>query len=196
MIEKVKRWINNLFTRAVIELAAQDPEALGKVIVQVSGLFGETRSDVEHLQQYGMRSIPFGPVDDDGDGARGIWIAYGGSKENSTVFCVDDKRFGKFELQPGDCCLYSKNGAHTIYRGDDIIEILDGTKTITIKGMKITINENEQKIEVGGMTAIFDSSGLDVASGGKDVVADGVSLINHTHTIVGGSSAGETLKPS
>ena len=97
------------------------------------------------------------------EGSRGILIAYGGSKSNASLINVDDKRFGKFTLQPGDVCIYSKNGAHTIYRDNDIIEILSGTKTITI----------------GGMTAVISSAGIEVTGG--DIIADGISLKDHKH---------------
>jgi phage baseplate assembly protein V len=172
----LKRKIDNVLTRAVIRgsltsgvLKLED----GKLTIQVEGLAGETRSDVEHLQQYGIRSIPL-------DGARGILQAYGGNKDNATVTNIDDKRYGRFELQDGDMCVYSLNGAHTIYRGDDIIEILDGTKTITIGGMSVTMTDSKHEIKIGGMTALVDSSGITVTGG--DVVADGISLKNHTHT--------------
>ena len=163
----LKRKIDNLLTRAVLkrfkvnkdtqEWEGANEEIKGKLLAQVLGLCDEVRSDVEHLQQYGIRSIPL-------DGSRGILIAYGGSKDNATLITVDDKRFGQFTLQPGDVCIYSKNGAHTIYRNNDIIEILSGTKTITI----------------GGMVMKIDGSGIEVTGG--DIIADGISLKNHVHT--------------
>ncbi len=178
-MQSPKQMIANLLTRAVVNLISQD-ESKGKIFAQVLGMAGEIRSDVEHLQQYGLRSIPLG-------GSRGLLVAYGGSKDNATLIVVDDKRYGKFTLQPGDVCIYSKNGAHTIYRGDDIIEILSGEKTITIGSMSITTNGSKHEIKIGGMTAKIDSSGLDVAGG--DVVADGISLKGHAHPISSGSSA-------
>jgi len=170
----LKRKIDNLVTRAVIKLVNflegesewKGVEQGGKVVVQVTGLAGEVRSDVEHLQQYGTRSIPLG-------GGRGILVAYGGSKDNGTMIVIDDKRYGQFTLQPGDMCIYSKNGAHTIYRGDDIIEILDVTRTITI----------------GTMIEIISSSGLDIVDG--DITCSGeitakvggtaIALSTHKH---------------
>ncbi len=137
----IKQMISNLVTRAVVTLISQD-ESKGKIFAQVLGLAGEIRSDVEHLQQYGSKSIPF-------KGARGILIAYGGSKDNATLILVDDKRFGQFDLQEGDYCIYSQNKAHTIYRGDDILETLDGKKLITI----------------GSTTFEFSSTGLKVLGG-------------------------------
>jgi len=187
MPASVRQLIMNIATRAVVTRMKQD-ESKGKLIAQIAGLADEIRSDVEHLQQYGLRSIPL-------EGGRGLLIAYGGSKDNATLITVDDKRFGQFTLQPGDVCIYSKNGAHTIYRDNDIIEVLSGTKTITINGMTITSNSSSHTIEVGGMTAVIDSSGIDVTGG--DVVADGISLKNHTHPITGGSSApGPTGQPT
>lgn len=147
--------IANMLTRAVVSLISQD-ETKGKVICQVLGLADEIKSEVEYLQPYGLRSIPL-------KGSRGILLAYGGSKSNATMINIDDKRFGKFSLQEGDVCIYSKNGAHTIYRDNDIIEILSGTRTITI----------------GGMTAVISSSGIEVTGG--DIIADGISLKNHVH---------------
>lgn len=155
-LKYLKRKIDNLLTRAVISRIAQD-ESKGKILCQVLGLADETLSDVEHIQQYGIRSIPL-------EGGRGILLAYGGSKDNPTLINVDDKRYGKFELQAGDMCIYSMNGAHTIYRGDNIIEIFNGSRTIT----------------AGGMTCTINSSGINVVGG--DIVADGISLKNHTHT--------------
>ena len=154
-IKFLKRKIDNLATRAVVkrfnvnkdtqEWEGADEEIKGKLLAQVLGLCDEVRSDVEHLQQYGLRSIPL-------DGSRGILIAYGGNKDNATLITVDDKRFGQFTLQPGDVCIYSKNGAHTIYRNNDIIEILSGTKTITIGGMVMKINSSGLDIQGGNIT--------------------------------------------
>ena len=197
-IKFLKRKIDNLATRAVVkrfnvnkdtqEWEGADEEIKGKLLAQVLGLCDEVRSDVEHLQQYGLRSIPL-------DGSRGILIAYGGSKDNASLITVDDKRFGQFTLQPGDVCIYSKNGAHTIYRDQEIIETIGDKKTITIGTMTIISDGSKHEIKIGGMTANIDSSGLTITNG--DVVADGISLKTHTHPIASGSSApGPTGQPT
>jgi phage baseplate assembly protein V len=165
----IKRKIDNLLTRAVLTLINQD-ETKGKILVQVLGMAGEVRSDIEHLQQYGLKSIPL-------PGSRGLLVCYGGNKDNGTVINVDDKRYGQFSLQPGDVCLYSKNGAHTIYRGDDIIEILDGTKTITI----------------GSMIATFSSTGLNIVG---DITATGEITAKTTGTAIPLSTHKHTGSPT
>lgn len=172
LIRRVKMMISNLLTRATIKLIVQD-ESKGKTIVQVSGLSREIRSDIEHIQQYGFRSMPEA-------GARGIWAAIAGGKSNGSIIVVDDKRYGQFELQVTDTCIYSKNGAHTIYRDNDIIETLSGTRTIKIGGMTMTISS--AGINITGGSIVVDGN----------VTANGIALDGHTHPITSGSSAGNT----
>jgi len=182
----LKRKIENMITRAVLKLINITD---GKVIVQVSGLSDEVRSDIEHLQQYGFRSMPK-------EGARGVWIAHGGNKDNSLLIVIDDKRHGKEpEYVPGESRQYDDQGDfHRIFekkhrlQGDDYEFRIDDDN-------KIEFVAGSLKFTVGGEIYTFTSSKLQTTT--ADVVAKTISLLNHDHPITGGSSApGPTGPPT
>jgi len=154
--------IANLLTRAVLKLITH---VGGKIFVQVSGHTDELRSDVEHLQQYGFRSSPL-------EGARGVWLAYGGSKDNSTIIIMDDQRFGKTpDYEPGESRQYDDQGAfHRIF--DDMhFSEGDSYEWKTTSGDKLEFMDGEMKLIIGTTTFEFTSSGLEVTNG--DIVTDG-----------------------
>jgi phage baseplate assembly protein V len=194
--------INNLLTRAVMQRFRQDE---GKQFLQITGKAGEVRSDVEQICQYGFRSRPL-------SGSRGIMLAYGGNKDNSSVICVDDKRHGKDELEEGDVMLYNeKTGTRLILRDDKIlgtsdeeisdtvnesfVKILDGTIETNVNGTKTVTTDGQIQSTIGSTTLTITDSSIVFAVGGKtytfdgtemnadaDITSNGITLDAHVHS--------------
>lgn len=194
--------INNLCAKAVIDLIAQSDDK-GKIFMQVEGKADDVKSDVEHLCQYGFRSMPM-------KGARGVWIAYGGDTDNLSVIVADDKNFGQYDLAEGDVMIYNQNGTRTLYKDDTIISTIAeggswqvnlGTTQIQLSdaGFLITINGNTYNF--GETVATFsqllqvnnDINSTGTVTGDTDVVAGSVSGRLHIHG--GVSSGGSSTAP-
>ena len=167
----LKRKVDNLVTRGVLKLIAF---VGGKMIVQISGLAGEVRSDVEHPQQFGFRSKPV-------EGASVIWLAIGGNKENSMIILIDDKRHGKTpDYEDGESRQYDDQGAfHRIFNGMHFSES-DSYEWKTANGDKMEFMDGEFKITIGSTTFEFTSTGLLVTGGG--VKANLIDLETHKQT--------------
>ena len=174
----LKRKIDNLITRSVLKLIKF---VGGQMIVQVSGLSDEIRSDVEHKQQYGFRSKPR-------EGASGLWLALGGNKDSSILILLDDKRFGITpDYEDGESRQYDDAGAFLRMFDDMQFSEADSYEWKTTSGDKLEFMDGEFKITIGSTTFEFTSTGLLVTGGG--VKANLIDLETHKHPIVGGSSA-------
>jgi len=205
--------IVNLLTRAVLQRFKQDQ---GKQYLQVSGKAGELRSDVEQLCQYGFRSRPL-------VGSRGVMLSYKGNKDNSTVICVDDKRYGKDILEDGDVMLYNEASARVILKDNKILssaseeitatvnnsfaKITDGTIETNVNGTKTVTTDGEIKHTVGTTAITISGSRIVFAVGGKtytfngtslntdaDITSNGITLDSHVHHHSGGG--GYTAEPT
>ena len=194
--------VSNLLTRAVLQRYKQDE---GKAYLQVTGKLNEVRSDVEHISQYGFRSRPLA-------GSRGLMVAYNGNKQNATVICVDDKRYGsEVELEEGDVLVYNELSARILLRDDKIIatadeeisatvnnsfaKITDGKVEVNVNGSKTETTDGQIKHTVGSNTFTLTSSGLVLSLNGKtftfngsglttdgDVTSNGIVLDSHVHS--------------
>jgi len=194
--------VANLLTRAVLQRYKQDQ---GKAYVQVTGKLKEVRSDVEHISQYGFRSRPL-------SGARGLMLAYNGNKQNATVICIDDKRYGnEVELEEGDVLVFNEESARILLRDDKILatadeeisatvnasfaKVTDGKVEANVSGSKTEITDGEVKHTVGSNTVSLTSSGLVLTLNGKtytfngsglttdgDITSNGIVLDSHVHS--------------
>lgn len=68
--------------------------------VQLTALAGETLENVEHLQPFGLSSVPF-------PGAEGIVVCVGGSRDHPLALVVDDKRTRPTGEDSGTVRIYS-----------------------------------------------------------------------------------------
>jgi phage baseplate assembly protein V len=198
--------LDNLLTRAVLKRYRQDQ---GKAYVQVTGKKGEVNTDAEMICQYGFRSRPL-------EGSRGLMVAYKGNKQNVSVLCVDDKRYGQDELEEGDVLIYNEATARTIFKDDKIlatadeeisdtvnlsfVKITDGTIESNVNGTKTVTTDGEVKHTVGSTTMTITASSIEFVVGGKtytfngtamtadaDITSNGITLDSHVH---GGVEAG------
>jgi phage gp45-like len=126
--------------------------------VQVTLRADEVRAGAEHFQHYGFTSVPL-------PGAEGIALAVGGSTDHVVVINVDDRRYRKKGLLPGETCLYTKWGDYILIREGEIV-VKHATKVVI----------DAPLVEITGNVTV---AGTVVAQG--DVVGLGTSLHGHTH---------------
>ncbi len=112
MIEAVQRRVANMIARAVVSLVA---DADGLQIMQLDVLEGETRTDCERFQNYGMTSRPV-------VGADAVVVFPGGDRATAYVIAVDDRRYRLRNLQAGEVAIYSHDGTYVLLKTGGTIE--------------------------------------------------------------------------
>lgn len=110
--------LRNLIGRALLALV---DDARKMQEVQVELLDGESRAVAERFQDYGFTSVPE-------EGAEAIALAVGGSRSHMVVVAVDDRRYRKRDLKPGEVCVYSKFGDYVLLKADGTIEVKASSK--------------------------------------------------------------------
>jgi phage baseplate assembly protein V len=149
---------------AIARLAGRVRLSIGRVVlglvndaaklqaVQVTLRADEVRANAEHFQHYGFTSVPL-------PGAEGIGLAVGGSTDHVVVINVDDRRYRKTGLLPGETCLYTKWGDYILIREGEIL-VKHATKVV----IDAPLVEMTGELHVVG-----------------DVIGAGKSLPHHTH---------------
>jgi phage baseplate assembly protein V len=89
--------------------------------MQVSLLADEVRDDCNRYQNYGFASRPL-------PGAEALLAAVGGARNHVVVVVVDDGRYRKRDLQPGESAMYTDEGDYIYLQRGRIIEVQAGTK--------------------------------------------------------------------
>lgn len=118
ILEPVRRRVENLVARAVV---GQVLDAATLQSLQLAILSDETRDGCERFQQYGFSSVPF-------SGAEAVVVFVGGLRDHPLVLAVDDRRYRKKNLQPGESALYSDEGDYVLLKRGRILELLAGTR--------------------------------------------------------------------
>lgn len=126
--------------------------------VQVKVRADEVHDRVEHFQHYGFTSVPLA-------GAEGIGLAVGGSTDHLVVVNVDDRRYRKKGLQPGEVCVYDMHGNFVLFKQGELL--VKHTTKVTIDAPTVAVTGD---LTVGGTI---------VAQG--DVTGAGKSLAGHRH---------------
>lgn len=112
--------LRNLIGRALLALV---DDARKMQEVQVELLDGESRAVAERFQDYGFTSVPE-------EGAEAIALAVGGSRSHMVVVAVDDRRYRKRDLKPGEVSVYSRFGDYVLLREDGTIEVKASGKVL------------------------------------------------------------------
>lgn len=99
--------------RAVVKLI-NDSTKIQELQLQV--LSDEVRARVERFQDYGFTSVPM-------EGAEAIVLFLGGDRSHGVAVKVDDRRYRKKGLQPGEVCMYTKNGDYVLIKVGGIVEV-------------------------------------------------------------------------
>lgn len=92
-------------------------------LVQLTALEGETRADVERVQQYGFTSVPK-------DGAEAVALFPGGFREHGFVIATDDRRYRLTGLQAGEVAIYTDQGDKVVIERGGTIRVTASTKVV------------------------------------------------------------------
>jgi phage baseplate assembly protein V len=115
--------IKNMVSRGVVQLVDDGTKIQ---TIQADLLEGETRDDIERVQNYGFTSVPK-------SGAEAVVIFVGGTRDHGLAVAVDDRRYRKTGLQPGEVAVYRDNGDSIVLKSDGSIEI-NSTGAIKLNG--------------------------------------------------------------
>lgn len=175
-IEDLSRWIAplknrvaNMVARAVVS-AVDDAKKVQ--VVQLDLLEGETRNEVERLQNYGFTSKPRA-------GAEAAVIFVGGRRDHGLAIAVDDRRYRVTNLESGEVAVYNDTGAKIVFKANGDIELTPKP------GQKVKVASN---VEITG-----DVNATGTITGSTDVVGGGKSLKTHTHSIAGANAGGPVV---
>jgi phage gp45-like len=102
--------IKNLMTRGIVTLL----ESGG---YQVTLLNGETRSNLEHLQEFGLASVK-----PDGVNGNGVCVFYGGNRSNGSLLVMEFPDI-KPTLAAGESAVYNAHGAIAKLTAAGVIEL-------------------------------------------------------------------------
>ena len=175
MFRELRNRINRLFDRGRIT----DVDGTRAMrTVQLEGLYGDIRDDVEHFEPYGFTSEPH-------VGAEVLMMSRGGDRDHTIAVCVADRRYRPKGLKPGEACLFDDLGRRVFLLRDKVlIEGVDSpieintTNTITLKGSKIILDapvEATSTITAKGDVTDNSSSGGRSMSGMREI------FNGHTH---------------
>jgi len=148
MIRPLRNRVYTIITRAVLETVRDDEKMQ---LVKLSLLAGESRSDVERFQNFGVTSHPL-------PGAEAVAVAVGGNRDHLIVIATDDRRFRIKDLPAGGVAIYSavegENEAKQIIKvlPDGNIELGKGTLEKLVNGETFKV-EFEAHTHIGNLLA-------------------------------------------
>lgn len=171
LIAPLRTRIANMVGRCIVRLVN---DQTGVQSVQIVLLEGETRDDVERVQQYGFTSVPVA-------GAEGVAVFVGGRRDHGLVIAADDREGRKTGLAAGEVAVYHRDGASIHLKSDGSIEV-------TAKpGADIVLNGGSAKVsrvgdETSGHTHTFSlTAGGDPVTGtinsATDTMAEGADEV-------------------
>ncbi|MCW3479744.1 phage baseplate assembly protein V [Neisseriaceae bacterium JH1-16] len=173
-------------------------------LVQADGLAGETLQDAELFQHYGFTSNPL-------PGSMAVILPMGGKTSHGIVIATEHGSYRLQALKPGEVALYTDEGAKIVLKRGRVIETECDVYRVNCKSWEVNAADKadfntpmltaSQQVTAQGL--ISGNGGLAIQGGdgakvtgslttSGDVVADGKSLINHTHP---GDSGGVTGPP-
>ncbi len=114
----------NLISRVVLNRADDSKKMQA---LQLTALDGETRENVERVQQYGFTSVPLA-------GAEGVAVFVGGYRDHGLVVAMDDRRYRPTGLQVGEVALYSSGGTKVLLKANGDVEITPASGTVKVNG--------------------------------------------------------------
>lgn len=154
LLDRLDRKVRLMVGRCVLKLLTDTNPSQ---VVKVDMYKGETRDEVERLQDYGWTSIPL-------EGAQGLVVFCGGDRAHGAVVKMDDRRYRPTKLKPGDVKIYTdkdKEQGHSIYlKSDD---------------RKITVRCKDLVIEADESITITAGKGISVTAG-DDIVMKGANI--------------------
>lgn len=117
-MQSLRNRIFLLIGRAVLAAVS---DAGARQRVQFSALKGEVKDSVERIQNYGFTSVPLA-------GAQVLFASISGNRDHPVAFAVDDPRYRKSGLQPGEVAIYNHEGTCIVLKLGNEIEMTASTK--------------------------------------------------------------------
>jgi phage baseplate assembly protein V len=146
LLAPIRTRILLMLSRAIVRVVMDDKKLQR---VQITVLEDEVLDNVERFQNFGFTSNPE-------SGAEAILACVGGDRNHPIVIAVDDRRYRKANLQPGEACMYNSNGDYALLKADGTFEIVAATKVlITCPAVEMTGN-----LTVDGNLAVQGTSSL------------------------------------
>lgn len=200
LVRPLKRRVDLMVSRCVLRVVNDALKVQG---VQVGLLAGETRGNLERMQEYGFTSRPH-------PGAEGLAVFVGGGRDHGVVVACEDRRYRLRGLASGEVALYTDEGDYIHFKRGKVVEM--STETFRVNaGTKVEINTplvdvNTQTFDVAAsVQASLAAPAVDMGGGGAqatltgslhitgpvttassvtssgDHVAAGISLATHVH---------------
>lgn len=157
LISPLRRGLAHIVARAVVTLVN---DAAKMQTLQIGILKDEGMDGVEHWQGYGLTVVPH-------PGAEALVLAAGGHRAHSVVISCADRRYRLVGLETGEVAIYTDEKDKIHLKRGRVIEV--ETLTLNVKAAT-SVNYDTPQITTTGKI---------VAQG--DVIAGGVSVINHPH---------------
>lgn len=110
----------NLLARVVL---SRIDDSKKMQLVQLTALDGETRENVERVQNYGFTSVPK-------PGAEGVAVFVGGYRDHGLVVAMDDRRYRPTGLQAGEVAVYTDQGDKVVIERGGTIRVTASTKVV------------------------------------------------------------------
>lgn len=133
MLEPIKRKIMLLVGRCVLAAIKNS----GKTqVIQVTGLKGETITDIERYQEYGLETYPK-------TNSEALILFLNGNREQGVTICIHDRRYRPTDLSEGDVCIYDYRGQRITLNSSGI-KMLAGDSSF-VKGETLQTNLNTDK---------------------------------------------------
>lgn len=112
--------VANLIARVVLR-RVDDSKKMQSIQVQV--LDGETRNNVERVQNYGFTSVPL-------PDAEGVAVFINGDRGHGLVVAMDDRRYRPTGLQAGEVAIYTDQGDKVVLERGGTIRVTASTKVV------------------------------------------------------------------
>jgi phage baseplate assembly protein V len=163
-------------------------------LIQFEALKGEVKDKVERVQQYGFTSVPLA-------GAHVLFVCVGSNRDHPVAISVDDPRFRKKDMQPGEVAIYTDEGDFIHFKRDKTVEIstanlvVNATDSVEINTTNLVVNASES---ARFATPILEATGhiIDHAdSGGASMSNMRATYNSHTHPENNSGSTDEPNQP-
>lgn len=149
LLEPIKRRIFLLIGRAVLTAIKASEKTQ---TIQVTSLDGETISDVEHMQPFGLEAYPNSDTE-------AIILFINGNRDQGIAITVSDRDKRPKDLQQGDTCLYDSRGQECRL-GADKVHLKDS------RGQEVHMTATEVKVkDAFGNHITMTAAGITIATG-------------------------------
>jgi len=195
LINPIKRKIFLSMCRGILKFINNDE---GTQKVQLTALAGETITDAERFQEYGLETYPLTEAE--------LFGAFlNGNRDQGIILCAHDRRYRPKNLSEGEVALYTsedlvndfrfwlKTGRIASLTADKSEETLDTSKTITTPLLTIdgeTVDINTTTTTIDGITITITGATIAIV-GATTIAGSSITLNSNTVSLGGG---GGTLR--